>query len=220
MSDRSDEVTESRDTEDLLEETENLLSESGAGAEPGAGTPSTPADRPASDREPPTVDESTGREPSGDDSWWSSADSRSGTDADSGAGTDADSRTGSLRSRLTPGLSPQKYFSPRAFLAFVLLVGAGLFAGGLVIPIAGRIVGMFGVAFAVGLLSSKRRYLEMGAAGTAVGGVSAVVSNAVIAFAGSVRAVVAVGVAAGLVGCLLGYYFGRDLRNGLSQDIE
>lgn len=79
---------------------------------------------------------------------------------------------------------------------------------------------MFGVAFAIGLLTSKRRYLEMGAAGTAVGGVSAVLSNAVLAIAGSTQAVLAVGVTVGLVGCLLGYYFGRDLRNGLTQDIK
>lgn len=60
----------------------------------------------------------------------------------------------------------------------------------------------------------------MGAAGTAVGGVSAVLSNAVLAIAGSTQAVLAVGVTVGLVGCLLGYYFGRDLRNGLTQDIK
>ncbi|WP_339104847.1 DUF456 domain-containing protein [Haloterrigena salinisoli] len=212
MSDRSDEVTESRDTDDLLEETESLLSESDVEADPGTGTASTPENRPDAGADVGAADD-----PLGTDSVRSSDGPAPAADA---SPESSGSRLGRLRSRLTPGRSPGDYFSPRAFLALVLLVGAGLFAGSMAIPIAGRLVGMFGVAFAVGLLTSKRRYLEMGAAGTAVGGVSAVVSNAVIAIAGSTRAVLAVGVTVGLVGCLLGYYFGRDLRNGLTQDIE
>ena len=212
MSDRSDEVTESRDTEDLLEETESLLSESDVGGDAGpeaeAGTGTPPADRPNAGGDVGAADEPIGR------------DSAGSVDDPAPAADSSGSRLGALRSRLTPRLAPGDYFSPRAFVALVLLLGAGLFAGGMTVPVAGRLVGLFGVAFAVGLLTSKRRYLEMGAAGTAVGGVSAAVSNAVIAVAGSLRTVVAVGVAVGLVGCLLGYYFGRDLRNGLTAEIE
>ncbi|MFU8866687.1 DUF456 domain-containing protein [Natronococcus sp.] len=186
MGDRSDEFVEreggERSTDELLEETERLLSGSNAGV-----------------------------------------DGDSSTEASASVSTDTESaeRT-SLRSRLPslPRPSLEGAFSPTAFLALVVALGAGFFAGELVIPIAGQIVGMFAVAFAIGLATSKRRYLETAAAGASVGGIAAVVSNAVLAVAGSGRAVLAVGVSAGLVACLVGYYFGRDLRNGLFQDLE
>jgi hypothetical protein len=191
MSDRSDEFVEAdrgeRSTDELLEETERLLSGSNAEAD---------AD--------------------------SSADASARTSTDA-ASTDTESaKRTSIRSRLPslPRPSLETAFSPKAFLALVGALGVGFFAGELVIPIAGQIVGMLAVAFAIGLATSKRRYLEVGAAGAAVGGVAAVVSNAVLAVAGSGRAVLAVGVTAGLVACLVGYYFGRDLRNGLFQEIE
>ena len=219
MSDRSDEVTESRDTDDLLEETEDLLSDAGVGADTGSGGGANASGGTgaggAADGEPGEFAPAT--DSIGDDPV-ATADEPPRT---AGASeTDGRSRLGSLRSRLTPGRSPGDYFSPRAFLAFVLLVGAGLIGGGMAIPIAGRVIGVFAVAFAVGLLTSKRRYLEMTTAGTLVGGVSALASHAVLAVAGSFQAVVAVGVAVGLVASLLGYYFGRDLRNGLTQEIE
>lgn len=213
MSDRSDEVTESRDTDDLLAETERLLSESGVGTDPG---------------EPRTLDED-GSQRSAD------AEARTPADVPADPGSEVDtnsdsSRLSGLTSRLSnplsrlsrpaPSLSVEDYFSPRAFFAFVLLVGTGLLAGDMTIPIAGRILGMLGVAFAVGLFTSKRRYLEMAAAGTTVGAVSALASYTIFAVAGSFQAVVAVGVTAGLVGCLVGYYFGRDLRDGLVRDLE
>ncbi|AGB36277.1 hypothetical protein [Natronococcus occultus] len=193
MGDRSDEFVEAdepgeRSTDELLEETERLLS--GSDAEIDAG-PSSGAD----------------------------ASSASSTDADTESTSAEDA---SLRSRLPslPRPSLGAGFSPKGFLALVGALGVGFFAGELVIPIAGQIVGMLAVAFAIGIATSKRRYLEVGAAGAAVGGIAAVVSNAVLAVAGSGRAVLAVGVTAGLVACLVGYYLGRDLRNGLFQEIE
>ena len=193
MSDRSDEVTESRDTEDLLEETDRLLSD--ASLESGGDESSAAATR-QSDSSVDLSAKSTHDVPTDD------------TKADS-------SRFAGLRS----WLSADPYFSPRAFFAFVLVIGAGLLAGGMTIPVAGRIIGILGVAFVIGLLTSRRRYLELTAAGTAVGGVSAVASNAFLAAAGSFQTVVAVGVAVGLITSLVGYYFGRDLRNGLTRDI-
>lgn len=202
MTERSDEVTESRDTEDLLEETERLLSESGDGTD--AEVPSEPEETPS--RNKPSTDSAA-------DSWWRSS-------GDSVASSDS-STEASWRSRLVPRPSLTGYFSPKAFLTFVLLIGAGLLAGGMVIPIAGRMIGMFAVAFLVGLFTSRRRYLEMAATGTSVGAVSAVASNTFLALAGSaIEAVVAVGVTAGLVACLAGYYFGRDLRNGLVHEVD
>ncbi|WP_306056166.1 DUF456 domain-containing protein [Natronococcus wangiae] len=194
MGNRSDEVTETSErspnsTDDLLSETEQLLS----GSDPRTGEPSA---RSATEREP----ESTDPESS----------------------TSRSSRLPSLSSVLSlPSIpSPYRYFSPKAFLALVLVVGAGLLAGGMAIPFAGRIGGMFAVAFAAGLLASKRRYLEMTAAGASVGGIAALANYAVLAVAGPWQAVTAVGVSAGLIACVGGYYFGRDLRDGLVRDIE
>ncbi|ELY47627.1 hypothetical protein [Natronorubrum sulfidifaciens] len=187
MSDRSDEVTKPRDTDDLLEETDRLLSD--AGLEAG------------SDETSASTDSERGHRPN-----------------ETHASTAADDST--RRVGLRSWLAADSYFSPKAFLAFVLLLGTGLLAGGTTIPIAGRIIGILGVAFAIGLLTSKRRYLELTAAGTSVGAVSAVASNAFLAAAGSFQTVVAVGVAVGLVASLVGYYFGRDLRTGLTREIE
>lgn len=198
MSDRSDEVTRPRDTDDLLEETEDLLSNSGSGGTSfESGDSSETGSRATESTPTPPVE--------------------GGTDDDSGG------LFSGLRSRFSrPTSRPaiNDYFAPKRFLALVLLFGFGLFAGGMVIPIAGRMLGLFGVAFALGMVTSKRRYLEVGAAGTSVGALSAISGNLYLAFAGSFQTVVAIGIAFSLLACLIGYYFGRDLRDGLFRDIE
>lgn len=188
MSNRSDDHTETTErsaqsTDELLAETERLLSESNG----GGGRATVGSQQPAND---PATREA---EPA----------SRS-------------SRLPSVPSRL----SIRRYISLQAFLVLVLALGASMLAGGIALPIAGRVIGMFTVAFVVGVLSSKRRYLEMTAAGISVGALAALANYAVLAVAGSGRAVVAVGASAGFVSCVGGYYFGRDLRNGLRRDVE
>lgn len=199
MSDRSDEVTRPRDTDDLLEETEDVLSDSGSGsASFESGDSSETGSRATERRSTPTALE--------DD-----------TDTDGGG------LFSGLRSRFSRTASRSslgEYFAPKPFLAFVLLFGFGLFAGGMTIPIAGRMLGLFGVAFVLGMVTSKRRYLEVGAAGTTVGALSAVSGNLYLAMAGSFQTVVAIGIAFSLLACLSGYYFGRDLRDGLFRDVE
>ena len=234
MSDRSDEVTESRDapsgsspdpnprprsTDDLLEETEQLLEESGGGSGPGT--------------EPSVPDAEGAREPSSSESVWSSDEGTPTADFESGRDADADTeRSGGLRSRLPslglgglkPSLSPEEYFSPKEFLAVALLLGGGLIAGGLIplVSVAGQLVGLFATAFLVGLLASKRRYLEIGAAGTSVGAVAALAEYAFFTLIGSASGttLLAVGASAGFLAAVGGYYFGRDLRDGLARDIE
>ncbi|MFP8951963.1 DUF456 domain-containing protein [Natrialbaceae archaeon A-arb3/5] len=207
MSDRSDELTESRDgdpdsTADLLEETDQLLSGS------------TSSERTADRREPATRDApATETDESG--SWLDSSDDSAATDTGSQAGTSS-----GLRDRLLPSRSIGEYFSPKAFLALTALIGVGLFAGDTVLPLAGRLVGMFVVTFVVGLVTSKRRYLETIVAGTAAGAVTTVALDPMLAAVGSGRTLLAIGAAVGLVASVAGYYFGRDLRNGLVRDID
>ncbi|SEW02254.1 hypothetical protein [Natrinema salifodinae] len=230
MSDRSDEVTRTRDrepepnpdrdapaTDDLLEETDRLLSETGAGTDPGTGGSTEPGDASAASSTAPS---SAG----GDSLLGSSAGAGSEFEPDSGTERDdSDSSGSTVRSLLSPlasRLSLGRYFSPKAYFALVLLVGVGLLVGATALPFAGRMLGMFATAFAVGLVTSKRRYLEMSAAGLSVGGVAAVLNHLVFAVAGAGQAVVAVGATVGLVASVGGYYFGRDLRDGLQRDID
>ncbi|SER70536.1 hypothetical protein [Natrinema salaciae] len=210
MSDRSDEITESRNgdppaTDDLLEETDRLLSESG-----------TSGDAARSDASP-----GQGSDPEFD------PERDAALESDGASAGDADAGTGSSRlspsswlSPLTSRLSLGRYFSPKAYFALVLVLGAGLLAGATALPFGGRLVGMFATAFVVGLLASKRRYLEIATAGVSVGGVAAVLNYTVLAVAGSGQAVVAVGATVGLLASVVGYYFGRDLRDGLSRDVD
>ena len=119
-------------------------------------------------------------------------------------------------------------FSPRAFLlALALSVAAGV-AGGFV-PLLGpvtSVLGLFAAAFAVGLLSSRRRYLEVGLAGALASILVLVVSmlGTFLPFAVGLLAergtiVVGAGVGTGLLVSLVGHYFGRDLRAGLTQSV-
>ncbi|GGM56346.1 hypothetical protein J2752_000857 [Halarchaeum rubridurum] len=140
------------------------------------------------------------------------------------AGTDGTSaRPGGLRARA------RRLFSPRRFLLALVLAGVGLFVGGLV-PLVGsltRFVGLGAATFALGVASARRCYVEvaLAAALAAVGSVlfglltSAFLPITVdyLARSGVAFGLVVAGIGA-LVG-VLGYYFGRDLRDGLTRSL-
>ncbi|MFC3956830.1 hypothetical protein [Halovivax cerinus] len=200
-------ISESRSTEELLAETEDLLSETGGAS--GAG---------ASGR----ADSHAGRSRD-------TGDGRTSTDPDAGRSADASPSTGaattdrSWLSRLRPsvptvGLS--SYFSPRAFVGLLVALGVGYVGGGMVpIPFGGSLLGLFVVAFVIGVATSKRRYTEMTAAGSAVGALTALASYLPLVLGGVGDRIVLVGVGASVLACLIGYYFGRDLRDGLSREV-
>jgi hypothetical protein len=120
-------------------------------------------------------------------------------------------------------------FSLKAFLLSAALIGVGVVAGG-AIPLVGTVGslgGLFLATFVTGLVASKRRYFETAVAGGGIVGASfamSLLSTGVLpvgmdffreyglAFGG-------VGVGLGVVIGLLGHYFGRDLRDGLTQEI-
>lgn len=158
------------------------------------------------------------------------------SDADSGAPAAAESSAGSARSTGSTGETGRigvsgRWFSAKAFALALVTVAVGAFAGSL-IPLIGGTVGTTGgvflAAFLLGLVLSTRRYVETGIAGAAAGAVSAVTSVLGVGFlpigidylSQWGLPLVAVGGGVGLVLALLGHYFGRDLRTGLSQDIE
>ena len=120
-------------------------------------------------------------------------------------------------------------FSLKAFLLSALVIGLGVGVGGAV-PFVGKIgslVGLFVATFLTGLIASKRRYLENAVAGGSIVGLSFAVSLLTtgvlpvgmrffreygLIFGG-------VGVLVGATLGVVGHYFGRDLRDGLSQEI-
>jgi hypothetical protein len=120
------------------------------------------------------------------------------------------------------------FFSPRAFLLALVLAAGGAFVGGLVplIGTIGSIVGLFAAAFVLGLLSSRRRYLEVGLAG-AIGSILMIVMTTIGAFlpfavgflAENGLLVTGVGAGTGVLVSIVGHYFGRDLRAGLTREV-
>jgi hypothetical protein len=132
--------------------------------------------------------------------------------------------TESRRSRLTDKAT--NVFSPKNFVIALVLISVGLFVTGRFIPIISAIpgtgyIGVFVAAFALGSLNSKRSYLETGVAGAATAGVAVFSNYLILSIAGRFGIELAlIGSAVGAVVALLGYYFGRDLRTGVTKDIE
>ncbi|MFC6824504.1 hypothetical protein [Halopelagius fulvigenes] len=147
-----------------------------------------------------------------------------GFGTDSGEGDAAARRSESSGSGRRLG----RVFSPKSFAVVLVCSLAGLLVGGAV-PFVGfvtRFLGLFAVGFAVGLLASRRRYLEVGLAGALASGLTFVLSTlttfvpfAVDFLAQYGVAVAGIGAGAGLLASLAGHYFGRDLRDGLTRDI-
>lgn len=221
MSDRSDEVTTTRDgdsgrraqksTDELLAETERLLAESGAGGQDnaaGSREGEEPETKPASN-----ADANTNTNAEDDGSWLSSVLSFRSSEKTK-AGNEADVETEESKPKAS-------YFSPKAFLALVLTLGAGMLVASTFVPLisfVGGAVGLLGVAFLAGLVTSRRRYLEVGLAGGGLGAVMTLLSSPFF-LVNSPGTFAAAGGVLGLAACLIGYYFGRDLRDGLFREI-
>ncbi|MWG35085.1 hypothetical protein [Halomarina oriensis] len=116
-------------------------------------------------------------------------------------------------------------FSPKKFLAALAFAAGGLVLGSAVPLVPGT--GLLGIAFAAfvyGLVVSDRRYLESGVASALVFTVSFALFNFGAVFVGLFDgvgpqvALAAIGVVGFLAG-VVGTYFGRDLRAGLTADI-
>lgn len=149
----------------------------------------------------------------------------SDADADSAAeATDVtDTDTGSLAAETTDTTAAAggSYFSVRALIVAFVAIGGGMTLGSLVpmIPfmaLAGIPVG----SFLHGLLDRERRYAETAVAGGLLAG-SAVITSLlpqVLAGLDGTR-LFAIAAAVGVVLAVVGHYFGRDLRDGLTREI-
>lgn len=126
-----------------------------------------------------------------------------------------------------------RVFSPRSFLLSLLVVVAGIAAGGFLgglVPFlgtVGQLLGVFAATFVLGLVRARRHYLEVAAAGavavtlvvlsSTLGGAFLPVGVEVLQQYG--LALAGVGAGTGTAAALLGYYFGRDLRAGLTKSL-
>lgn len=134
--------------------------------------------------------------------------------------TTAESQSSGIRGRV--GSRAKSLFSPRLFLAALLLSAVGVFATGTFLPIPGSgLLGVFLATFLFGLVVSESRYAEATVAGGVVAAGSFFLDFAVVAFLGGFGLPLAA--LGGLLGAAIGAvgnYFGRDLRHGLTRDIE
>lgn len=152
------------------------------------------------------------------------------TEADA-AGKSTETGGSGLRDRL-PGLpkpSVGTLFAPKRFLIALVLSVAGLVVGG-AIPFVGVVtqyLGLFAATFVYGLAAKSRAYTETAAAGSVAAAVALLLGT--LTTGGFVIGadllgrygvpITGVGVGVGLLVSLLGHYFGRDLRAGLTRDI-
>lgn len=127
---------------------------------------------------------------------------------------------GGLRDRV--GQRAKQLFSPRAFLVALLLTVVGLLVANASVPLPGAgLLGVFVASFLVGVLLEERRYAETAAAGGLAGGGSVLLDFAVVAVLGGFGpSLAALGAAVGAAVAAVGTYFGRDLRAGLTRDLE
>lgn len=124
-----------------------------------------------------------------------------------------------FRDRLQAGAG--RIISMRALVLALLamLVGAVLIGGALPLGLIGNLVGIVIAAFIYGTVSGTRRYFELGLTGGVVAGGLALLGNFALSLLGPGVPLVVVGFVAGALAGVLGHYFGRDLRDGLTRDI-
>lgn len=150
-----------------------------------------------------------------------------GTRGETGGAARADERESSTQGRIRGRLGG--LFSVRTFLLALVLSVVAVVAGGAVpiVGVLGRLAGLFVVAFAIGVVGSERRYVEIGLAGALASGLGFVVgtlTNAFFPFAVRLLseygvAIAGVGAGVGALAALVGHYVGRDLRDGLTREL-
>lgn len=112
-------------------------------------------------------------------------------------------------------------FSLRQFIVGTVATVAGLLVVGGALPLGaiGDLLGVATGAFVHGAVAGDRRYAEAAAAGGAVGAVATVLDHLVLTVVTLGLPVAVFGATGGVVAGLVGHYFGRDLRDGLTREL-
>jgi len=105
-------------------------------------------------------------------------------------------------------------------IALALSVGGAVLLGGVpLLGTVGELLGVLVAGFIYGLVGETRRYVELAAAGALVGGGFALLGNLTAVLLTVGVPLVVVGVVGGAVAGVVGHYFGRDLRDGLTREL-
>lgn len=99
-------------------------------------------------------------------------------------------------------------------LVFTVLSGLIPFLG-----LLGNVLGIGVAGFVYGAIASESRYVELLVAGGAVGGGSALLGNLLVITFGSMTGLFGAGLAGGAIAAVVGHYFGRDFRDGLTREV-
>ncbi|MXR52751.1 hypothetical protein GRX03_14195 [Halovenus sp. WSH3] len=124
--------------------------------------------------------------------------------------------TGAVRSRLGTVATKRSLGTALA----LAVVGTVLFGFVPFLPFGEAVLGIAAGGFAYGLGSDSRRYVEMALAGAVTGGAATLFGNLIAAVVASGTTLLAISVLAGVVAGVVGHYFGRDLRAGLTADLD
>ena len=127
-----------------------------------------------------------------------------------------------IRTRLAQRLG--RIFSIKTFaVALVVTIGLAFVSSAVVPFVPDNVTGLLGVFLggsAIGLGSDGRRYLEVGAAALMAGALTVLLSNVTLAVWGPGGPLLAIGAGSSGIAGLIGHYVGRDLRAGLTRDVE
>ncbi|MEF8813540.1 MAG: hypothetical protein V5A55_06945 [Halovenus sp.] len=124
-----------------------------------------------------------------------------------------------VRGRLRSGTS-SLVSSTGLVVALVLSVGGAVLLSGVpLLGTVGELLGILVAGFIYGLVGEARRYLELAVAGALVGGGFAVLGNLTAVLLTVGVPLVVLGAVGGAVAGVVGHYFGRDLRDGLTRDL-
>jgi len=138
-------------------------------------------------------------------------------DRDTETARESPGRLARLRRRLTPS------FSGRSLLLAVVATLAGSVLVGMIPFVPGSVATLVGLAlggFLLGLVRPTASYLEMALAGVGAALLSLVSDLLLFSAAGTAGSIVAGGgVVAGILVGVVGHYFGRDLRDGLTRSL-
>jgi len=132
---------------------------------------------------------------------------------------ESEQSSGGVRSRLRE--RADSLLSTRSVgIALVLMIVSTFVFGAIpLLGMFGELLGIVVAGFVYGLGTDARRYFELALAGALAGGGSVLLGNFLLALLGGGFTLVAFGAVSGAVAGVVGHYFGRDLRHGLTQDL-
>lgn len=110
--------------------------------------------------------------------------------------------------------------SIRSLVVTALALGVPAAIASSFVPLIGGPLGLVGGAFLLGAVAPSRSYTEVGSVGAILGAFGALAGDLTFAVAAdAIITLAVVGALAGSVIAVLGLYFGRDLRDGLTREI-